>query len=990
MSSAAAFFLTFCPAAVVNLSWHFCVQRGMLGEDGWEGEGSVVSSTCAPAPRPGVTPGFLDPACRATRKCQAFFVEIAPPPADDDSAPPPRHAVRARPEARTARPKRQPPRSNTTTARKPHARSLTINSTARLPHRSSPAAKPKQQHQQRDGNQFFVDVRVPKSGPAHRTATSSPPLRSPRSGTADQLASDTARSSPEAKQRPKTASSFPQHSIHVGTRRGSSTTAAKQHASPSSPERLLRSQQRAAAAQSGVGSWRRFASTMSPVATDGRDPSDDTLADTHIFDIHAHGTESPPALHPGTADNSSPARAATAPQQSAGRCADSHAEPEASETPTRGHSLSASLAPTLSRDEASARQPEQQHSFRHTESVSSASSCSRAIESSLRDLQDDLQALQDSSDPAFPLNAPSCFASHNATKDALHRRPSQGSAGANQGELRVAPRSRQQAAQYASAAPDTAPSQPQKLQGVSEYSSGSVGSGSPVALPSEMSDATTVVSQSFASSSGAVHPGPPGVVSGAPLHSEPQRQQRRATTDDAHSTRPSTHDPPSNRRWSQLLGSWKDYAKMAREDGGVGASQSSEEGSRRFTLSVEQLRSEKVRAKDGAAGKSARKATTQDERDMHGNAPPLSELAKALEDDNKLPLEALMNTLRKQLDAVQQASGATSNTDASVDNSHSYDAATRSTGAGGQGSTDVREGRTPSMRASQRGSVVLRESIAMPAVPEDAPMETPLREFLERTGGAGVGNLRVPAPPEWPPVEGPTAAGSSSRKGSASRVLQWTGVGQSTEAESATTVFSEGPDGDGGVAVSQSQGSTSFVQSSQDLGGVFSSMQGDDHGLFAFGSVSIGSHGTTLGSGGDHGGGGGLLESGSSVLAPTFRPDSKRTDSSIILSESSINSDAGNPLITPKKKQRCCVPVILALIILDISFVLTTCFHVPQCHCHAAVGDYDSCSMRMFGFLISDSRAGLHNMCPSVATMLCVVLQVFIKPESNSRTQCAS
>ena len=81
-------------------------------------------------------------------------------------------------------------------------------------------------------------------------------------------------------------------------------------------------------------------------------------------------------------------------------------------------------------------------------------------------------------------------------------------------------------------------------------------------------------------------------------------------------------------------------------------------------------------------------------------------------------------------------------------------------------------------------------------------------------------------------------------------------------------------------------------------------MQADDRGMFAFGSVSIGSQGTTVGSGGGQGGGGGLLDSGSSVHAPTFRPESRRTNSSIILSESSISSDAGNPLITPKKKQR--------------------------------------------------------------------------------------
>ena len=185
------------------------------------------------------------------------------------------------------------------------------------------------------------------------------------------------------------------------------------------------------------------------------------------------------------------------------------------------------------------------------------------------------------------------------------------------------------------------------------------------------------------------------------------------------------------------------------------------------------------------------------------------------------------------------------------------------------------------------------------------PMETPLREFLERTGGSNIGGLHVSAPPQWPAAAARTGVGNPRQSSRASRVLSWTDVGLSTEAESATTVLSEGLDGRGGAA-SQSQGSTSFAQSSQDLGGVFSSMQADDGGLFAFGSVSIGSQGTTAGSAGGQGGGRGLLDSGSSVHAPTFRQESRRTNSSIIISESSISSDAGNPLITPKKKQRCC------------------------------------------------------------------------------------
>jgi hypothetical protein len=211
-------------------------------------------------------------------------------------------------------------------------------------------------------------------------------------------------------------------------------------------------------------------------------------------------------------------------------------------------------------------------------------------------------------------------------------------------------------------------------------------------------------------------------------------------------------------------------------------------------------------------------------------------------------------------------------------------------------------------------------------VPEDAPMEameTPLREFLERTGGAAVDNLQVSTPPAFSPVGGSTTAASSHsrRTVSASRILKWNSVGESTEAESATTVLSEqGADADGGVAVSQSQGSTSFVQSSQDLGCVSSCMQRDARGPFMSGSVSIGSHGTTIGREGDHDGDG-LLDSGSSVAwgAPTFRPESKHTVSSIILSESSISSDADNPLITPKKKQRCSALLLHPFLCLDLS-----------------------------------------------------------------------
>lgn len=810
-----------------------------------------MSSTCAPAPRPGITPGFLDPACRATHKGQAFFVEMPRAIDDNDCPAPPQRQVRQRPKQRV---RSQPKAAKwaPSTARNPHPQPTAAHTSRHVPQQSRPVPKSQATRQQRKDQVFFVDVLVPKSASTKliKAASTSRNLGSSTSNSIAHAAARNNHSSPTNNQQRKSRSSFPQHSIHVA-RGGQRPSSAKPHAE---------------AEDSGMGTWQQFASAIAPVVNDHQA----SMETTHIFDVRANTGESqsPPALQPGTGDFYAARQHHTVPQEQT--------------SPT-------CQPASLSEAEVRGRDPETLNSAPTSgafiESISSGRSSHGGIESSLRGFHGDRAATNGSTDSMSPLDDPLPFQAESTSVEPLESRQQPRSPAADESTL---PRqSNRLEPHHAPAETDPVSVQQQPRRSVSDSSFGSMGSGSPAGQPSGFSDATTVVSQSIASSAGAAN-------QDQKTHqrtSAPGTHQRRATTGDITSAQ--KNDGPLNRSWTQQPGSWREYARMNEKTHDEGknvkpksaASFLQHESPRK--KQAEMLSGVKQEGDSGAERKVSNNATGDQSR---------------ASESTDVPLEALMDTLRRQLDAVQQAGAAhglrSSDPERYSGGPSTQEPAMRSSSATAK---DIRECRSSSMRASQRASIVLRESIAMPAVPEDAPMEameTPLREFLERTSDSGSVRRAHTS-------SGPTATGTSKHRGLVSSVLQFPTVGQSVEGDSATTVVSDGPEAVGGLAASHSQDSTSFARSSQDLGGVFSSMQGDDRGLFPFASVSIGSQGTTVGSGGEQDMGGTVLDSGSSVLAPTFRPDSKRTDSSIILSESSISSDAGNPLVTPKKKQRC-------------------------------------------------------------------------------------
>lgn len=239
----------------------------------------------------------------------------------------------------------------------------------------------------------------------------------------------------------------------------------------------------------------------------------------------------------------------------------------------------------------------------------------------------------------------------------------------------------------------------------------------------------------------------------------------------------------------------------------------------------------------------------------------------------------------------------------------------------------------PFARSVLRMSSVLRDSVAMPAVPEDSaldgPVQSPVREFLARSsaggahfGSAGRRDARRTA------LYAPRPAARSDSETTVVSTDRWSlsaggQVGRPRPEPSAV----------------QSHGSTSVVNSSEfhstrggparDAGPPIASRSSGrapfDVGIAAAPAggpyVADADSETTHGSGWTASAGAalrsprrGVLDSDDSSIclpAPTLRPSSPRGITALV-STSSISSDAANPISTPKKKQRCGSPTLPA------------------------------------------------------------------------------
>lgn len=298
--------------------------------------------------------------------------------------------------------------------------------------------------------------------------------------------------------------------------------------------------------------------------------------------------------------------------------------------------------------------------------------------------------------------------------------------------------------------------------------------------------------------------------------------------------------------------------------------------------------------------------------------------------EHEAPLRAAASTLSLSRDSLVAPDGPV--TTSSVESF--LGSADSAAGLGEEAYTHVK----PTLRTAS----TLRESRTMAAVPEDAalegPLQSPVREFLERSSGAGASRF------------------SSAERRSVRKAALYAPQPR-TRSESDTTVASAeqsvsvggargGPAAAGvGDSAAHSHGSTSVVNSS-DFQSARAGASEDRDGRSPRAPYEVGrtrnfeerphlresrpaqsagsaaaDGSTSEGSGWAASGGvlsdsawarGGVLDSdGSSIClpAPTLRPSTLQGTSSVLISTSSLSSDAANPISTPKKKQRCDPPL---------------------------------------------------------------------------------
>eukprot|EP00892_Ulva_mutabilis_P009022 jgi/Ulvmu1/6492/UM003_0125.1 len=264
----------------------------------------------------------------------------------------------------------------------------------------------------------------------------------------------------------------------------------------------------------------------------------------------------------------------------------------------------------------------------------------------------------------------------------------------------------------------------------------------------------------------------------------------------------------------------------------------------------------------------------------------------------------------------------------------------------GANSAESRDPGAPFTRSTLHTSSVLRDSIAMPVVPEDsaldAPVQSPVREFLARSsmsgGGAHFGSTArrdarrtaLFASRPAPRSDSDTTVASTDRRSLSLRGSGVLRMDHSTlHSQGSTSVVnsSDFHSAHAGRELRPEPGSAPVPRDSARTSGrapfdvghstapagvldVLGTPPGGYRGADSATTVTHGSGGSgwTASAAGARGSPRrGVLDSdGSSVdlPAPTLRPSSSR-GAPVLVSMSSVSSDAANPISTPKKKQRC-------------------------------------------------------------------------------------